>query len=242
VSWRFSGAVVGWAPLLPGFSVYMNVFPDYYASYYTFVPFRRFVGVSVHSVAYAPRYGGRIFRDTRPAPPRAVFRPGVVAPAWGGPARHYAEQRVGRPIAPARIVPVSSPDRVRPVQGRGEIPVYRPGGYAGTGPARPQWARPRGSGGASFPGQRPGMAPVPGGQRTGPGRVPGNSDWKLKKKVGPSPQPSGGYRDGPRGGGGGQLPARPHGGTFAPNRGGGFASHAGSSQGFGKLSVRRIRH
>jgi hypothetical protein len=258
VSWRFSGAAVGWAPLLPGFSVYVNTFPDYYVSYFTFVPCHRFVGVPVHSIAYASRYVPRLFGDTRPAPPRAVFGAGMASPAWGGPARGYMEQRMGRPIHPARIVPVGSPGQIAGMRGRqGVVPVYRP-------EARPSM-RPGPGGGTGF-GYRPGPAPSAPMRGPGPGQnpaagpayrsgppsyVPGHGPGR-----GPAPAQAPGFRGGgpgyapgpgaPRpsyGPPNGYAPARPPGGyapgpgrasgssTPAPSRG--FAPPPSRGGGFG---------
>lgn len=129
VSWRYSGDVVGWAPLAPGLSLYVTdfAFVDFW---WTFVPTVRFCGVPIHGVAYAPGHARRWYETTRPAPPRpssGSWRPAPgrpAPPAWGGPAPRFVEERLGRPLRPARIVPAARPgaDRSRP----GEIGVYRP--------------------------------------------------------------------------------------------------------------------
>jgi hypothetical protein len=129
VSWRYSGDVVGWAPLAPGLSLYVTdfAFVDFW---WTFAPTTRFCGEPIYGVAYAPGYSRRWYDATRPAPPRpgrGDYRPvpgRPAPPAWGGPAPRFVEDRVGRPLRPVRIVPSAAPgaDRVRP----GEIGVYRP--------------------------------------------------------------------------------------------------------------------
>ncbi|HET9551456.1 MAG TPA: DUF6600 domain-containing protein, partial [Anaeromyxobacteraceae bacterium] len=130
VSWRYSGDVVGWAPLAPGLSLYVTdfAFVDFW---WTFVPTTRFCGTPIYGVAYAPGYTRRWYDATRPAPPRPApaggFRQGVdrPLPAWGGPPSRFVEERVGRPVRPVRIVPAPSPsDRgaVRP----GEVGIFRP--------------------------------------------------------------------------------------------------------------------
>jgi hypothetical protein len=165
VSWRYSGDVIGWAPLAPGFSIYFTNYP-FYDHYWTFVPTVRFVGVPVYSVAYGPSYTHRYYRSTAPAPPPRSARPAPIpggrsapAPAWGGPAPRVIEQRTGRRVTPARVVPAASPN----ARGRaGEIPVYRPevrpgprpGGVAGADLGR---GRGRGTDAASPPGQRGSM-------------------------------------------------------------------------------------
>jgi hypothetical protein len=153
VAWRYSGDVVGWAPLGPGISVYVSNYPfvDYW---WTFVPCTRFVGYPAYTVAYAPHYTRRYFYDTAPAPPRPVARPvpggrPVPAPAWGGPAPRAIEQRTGRPITPVRVVAAPTPGaaRARP----GVVEMYRPGGAR---PARPAPVRDGfapGRGGAPVP-------------------------------------------------------------------------------------------
>jgi uncharacterized membrane protein YgcG len=139
VAWRYSGDVVGWAPLGPGVSVYVSSYP-FAAAWWTFVPCTRFVAVPVYTVAFAPSHTRRHFFATAPAPPRGGARPApgrpVPAPAWGGPPRRSIEQRIGRPVAPVRVVRAPSPGaaRVRP----GEVSIYRP-------EARPSQRRERGA-------------------------------------------------------------------------------------------------
>ncbi len=127
VSWRYSGDVVGWAPLAPGVSVYVSVTP-FVDTWWTFVPCNDFVAVPVYRVAYAPTYTRQYFYATAPAPARPDVRAGpgrsVAAPVWGGPPRRAIEQRIGRPVTPVRVVAAPNPGaaRVRP----GEVAVYRP--------------------------------------------------------------------------------------------------------------------
>ncbi len=125
VSWRVSGEAVGWAPLAPGFSVYVSSYP-FIDFWWTFVPCVRFASVPVYSIAYAPTHARRWFDATAPAPARPTRRgfASAPSPAWGGPAPRLIESRMGRPVTPSRIVRAPSPgERGRP----GEIPVYRPG-------------------------------------------------------------------------------------------------------------------
>ena len=183
VSWRYSGDVVGWAPLGPGVSVYLSSYPfvDYW---WTFVPCGSFLSVPVYSVAYAPGYTRRYFYDTAPAPPlargvRGPGRPGPARPAWGGPAPRVIEQRIGRAVTPVRVVPAPSPGaaRVRP----GEVSIYRPD--ARSGPGRGDGARgqrgvqaPGADRGAIGPGDGRGatgaMPPGRGGDRGNQGAMP----------------------------------------------------------------------
>ncbi|MBI5070678.1 MAG: hypothetical protein HZB56_20840 [Deltaproteobacteria bacterium] len=189
VTWRYSPEYIGWAPLGPGFSVYVTSYPAVYP-WWTFVPCGSFVGFPVQRHAYAPAHVPRIWRDTRPAPPRArAF--GHAAPAWGGPARGFVETRIGRPVNPVRVMPVSSPGAVRGEGRPGVVPVYRPearphhsGGQASV-PGRS--AEPRGRDRAEMPrpappGRREDWAPrgdgergfvaQPPRQREGGGRAP----------------------------------------------------------------------
>jgi uncharacterized membrane protein YgcG len=252
VSWRTSGDVIGWAPLAPGFSVYVSSYP-YVDFWWTFVPCVRFVSVPVHTVAYAPGHGRRWFDATAPAParpPRGV-RPGPApTPAWGGPAPRLIEQRVGRPIAPARIVRAPSPgERGRP----GEIPVYRP-----DRPVRDEASRVRGRPPRD---ERAWPAPAPGGNGRGPGPAPAPG-WTGRERGavgagGDGRAPGGGVRPAPRVGG--QAgPAVPNGGRGRADvarpggdrgdvarpggdRGGGQggAGHGGDGQGGGRGAGRQ---
>jgi len=214
VAWRYSGDVVGWAPLGPGVSVYVSSYP-FVDFWWTFVPTPRFCSVPVYSVAYAPGYTRRYFYATAPAPPLAAGRPvpggrPMPRPAWGGPAPTVIEQRIGRPLTPARIVSAPAPGaaRMRP----GEVAIYRP-------EARPA---PAPGGRAGF-GRGPGPAPVqgngaprgwaPGG---GSGHVAPAPGWGGGGRAavsqgggrGPAPAPAPGWM---RGGGAPSAPV-PHGG------------------------------
>jgi hypothetical protein len=66
VSWRYSGETVGWAPLAPGYSVYVTTYP-FVDFWWTFVPCHQFVSVPVYSVAYAPGHARRWYDATAPA-------------------------------------------------------------------------------------------------------------------------------------------------------------------------------
>jgi hypothetical protein len=205
VSWRYSGDVVGWAPLAPGLSVYVSSFA-FVDFWWTFVPTVSFCGVPVHGVAYGPSYARHYYGATRPAPPRPGYQGGGyrmpagrgAPPAWGGPAPRLVEERSGRPLQPVRIVPSATPgrDRGRP----GEIGVYRPEGHLGGG---------RGPGAASPPGRGGQDVGLPrgngGGRGTAPVPAPG---WEPQHGRGPgaaSPPGRGGQDPSlPRGNGGGR--------------------------------------
>lgn len=144
VSWRYSGDVVGWAPLGPGVSVYVSSTP-YVEAWWTFVPCHRFVAEPVHRVAFEPARTRRYFYSSAPAPARPGVRPApgrpVMAPAWGGPPPRSIEQRIGRSIRPVRVVAAPEPGaaRARP----GEVAIFRPGVRAGSPVARPSPGRDR---------------------------------------------------------------------------------------------------
>jgi hypothetical protein len=242
VAWRYSGDVVGWAPLAPGVSVYVSSYP-FVDFWWTFVPCNRFVSVPIYSVAYAPIHTRRWFDATAPAPPRPSARPApgrpapgraAYAPAWGGPAPRVIEQRVGRRLAPVRIVAAPQPGaagRSRP----GEVAIYRPetrpapGASRSDGRGRPSALLPgsRGErndgGGVSSRenGRGPGAFPAPGrgGEREleprGNGRAPGAAiapGWGGRGSAAPparGPAPAWGGRGEERGGGRGAVSAPP---------------------------------
>ncbi len=260
VSWRVSGDVIGWAPLAPGFSVYVSTYP-FIDFWWTFVPCVRFVSVPVYTVAYAPTYARRWFDATAPAPARPP-RGGVArapTPAWGGPAPRLIEQRIGRPVTPARIVRAPAPgERGRP----GEIPVYRPerpGRDEGPAHARgpreergppPQAGNDRGAGRGRGPGSAPApgwtgrgeerASPPPAGNGRGPATAPAPG-WTGRgggQAAAPAPAPSGGDRG--RGGGRSAAPApAPSGGD--QGRGGGQGGGRGGGEGGGRGGGQRDR-
>ncbi|MBK9517294.1 MAG: hypothetical protein IPO09_08075 [Anaeromyxobacter sp.] len=206
VSWRYSGDVVGWAPLAPGLSLYVTdfAFVDFH---WTFVPTVRFCGTPVYGIAYAPGHAGRWYHATRPAPPRPGYRPEPgrprpPQPSWGGPAPRFVEDRSGRPVRPARIVAAPGPagGRVRP----GEIGVYRPEARQDRGRGRDVLpgaaARPRGfDDGRDRGGRWEGGAVRPrgGDERRAPDRRDGSPNGLLPRRgqdARPAPAPQGGER------------------------------------------------
>jgi Family of unknown function (DUF6600) len=245
VSWRTSGDVIGWAPLAPGFSVYVSSYP-FIDFWWTFVPSVRFVSYPVHTVAYAPVHARRWFDATAPAParpPRGVRVGPAPAPAWGGPAPRVIEQRIGRPVTPARIVRAPAPGgRGRP----GEIPVYRPERASGDDGGRGRGFAPREE--RAFPvqggnGRGHGPAPAPGSAGRGDGRG-GDSDHGANQGGDHRGRNGGGsWRSEPRGGGQPAAPpssgggmrggGRGDGGSGGVNRGGGNGGGGGGSHGNG---------
>jgi hypothetical protein len=124
VTWRFGGGAIGWAPLLPGFSVWWTAgYPVNYSAW-VFAPERQFVGVRVDTVAYSPARTAAFFSATQPAPPRSVGS--SSAPRFGGPPRTYIEHQIGRPIAPVRIAAATTPQAARASGREGVVSVYRP--------------------------------------------------------------------------------------------------------------------
>jgi uncharacterized membrane protein YgcG len=239
VTWRYSADVVGWAPLGPGWSLYMTAYPAFY-NWWTFVPCGSFVGNPVYGVAYPSRYYPTYFQRTYPAPPRASVM-GAPGPAWGGPSHAFLERHTGRPIPPARIVPVNSPGRATPPRAGGPIPVYRPPAAGGHPPSgsrpgtHPGWGSP----------QKPGWGPP--GRVPAPGATPGSRPpdnrpgWGTPPSRGPAPvlpaRPGGGSS--PQGSGGGGSGGSSHGGGGSyggGSRGGGGSYGGGSSHGGGGTS------
>jgi hypothetical protein len=184
VHWRYSGDVIGWAPLAPGLSIYVSTYP-FYDTWWTFVPTVWFVSGPVYHHAYAPHYTRQYFYRTAPAPARPAPRGGVrsaaaPAPAWGGPAPRSIEQRVGRAIRPARIVAAPTPGaaRARP----GEVTVYRP--------------EVRSSSRAGERGRGAGFAPAP-GREVRESFVP-SPRGAVRREAGVAAAPRGGERGGRR--------------------------------------------
>ncbi len=187
VTWRYSPDYIGWAPLAPGFSVYVSSYPVSY-SWWSFVPCRRFVGVPVYSVAYNGGYVRNIFHGTQPAPPRASVY-GAVAPAWGGPARPFVERSVGHAIAPVRVQPVASPAAAHAPARAGVVSIYRPdvrptpaGRPAAVAPSRP-WGNPPA---ASLAPSRQGN-PAQGGWRGNAQQPPGSPQGNPRQYA-PAPR------------------------------------------------------
>jgi hypothetical protein len=249
VTWRYSPEYIGWAPLGPGFSVYVTSYPAVYG-WWTFVPCRRFAGFPVYASAFTGGHVRNIFHATQPAPPRAaVF--GVRAPAWGGPARPFVEQRVGHAIRPVRVQPVSSPSAAvaAPVRA-GVVQIYRPEArLPGARAAAPAPARAFTQGKAA-PAQGGSRGPVtaaparPGTARSGqPGSPPAAAVGPSRARGGMAPAParppassapprpqgydvgrSGGYAPRPQGNAppGAGLAGRPQ--ASPAQRGGGFVA------------------
>ncbi len=218
VSWRYGSDYIGWAPLAPGFSVYVTSYPVHYG-WWNFVPSRRFVGYPVHRWAYTGGRAQSIFHDTRPAPPRSAYQ-GAPAPAWGGPARPWVERSVGHTIAPVRLQPVASPAAIRAARASGVVPVFRPapaprqlGSSAvapsrrpGSGSAAPAPATPLGRPGsasgspAPAPGRPGASSPLPAMPSRPGSALPAPAPSRPQMNAAPpspGPRPSGGF-DAPR--------------------------------------------
>lgn len=133
VTWRFGGGAIGWAPLLPGFSVWWTAGYPVSQSAWVFVPQQRFVGAPVERVAFAPARTGAFLSATHFAPPRSAS--GASAPRLGGPPRQYLERQIGRPIVPARMAAAATPQAARAGRGEGVVSVYRPSHIAAVRPA-----------------------------------------------------------------------------------------------------------
>ncbi len=192
VTWRYSSDYIGWAPLGPGFSVYVSSYPVNYA-WWSFVPCRRFAGYPVYQTAFTGGYARDIFHATRPAPPRAQAF-GVRSPAWGGPARPFVEQRMGRSISPVRVMPVASAGAVAASRGRGIVPIYRPelrpasrAGVVAPGPARGAIAAPSPGSARPFAPAAPQARPGGTAAATGTPMRP----WSSTGAARPAPAPRG---------------------------------------------------
>lgn len=176
VTWRYGVDAIGWAPLAPGVSVYVTAYP-FVDFWWTFVPTVQFVGVPVYRVAYPPREVPRWFRATQPAPPRSGPAPArdlrsAPTPAWGGPAKHFIEERTGRLLTPVPR-PAGAPAFPRPVE---RAP-------AAVGPGAPRderWERPER--------ERPDARPAPGAGDARPGVRPAPGPGEERPGVRPAPR------------------------------------------------------
>ncbi|MFL5301926.1 MAG: DUF6600 domain-containing protein [Anaeromyxobacteraceae bacterium] len=257
VSWRYSPDYIGWAPLGPGFSVYVTSYPAVY-NWWTFVPCTRFVGFPVHSFAYGGGYVPRLFHATQPAPPRSRVFGAAPAPAWGGPARPFLEHRIGQRIAPVRVQPVASPGAIAAPARAGFVPIYRPelhpapGRAAAAAPGRGYAAPAVPNRGAVAAPERPWSGGAPQGVRPGapaqaprpsyvaPPRQQGQAPQQQVRPQAPAPRPQGSYAPAPRPQGyapqlrQGYAPApRPQAGSAAPPRPQAFSAPAAPSHGGG---------
>ena len=164
VSWRYSGDVVGWAPLAPGVSVYVSVTP-FVDTWWTFVPCNNFAAVPVYRVAYAPelRRGATSTRPL-PRPARPAVRRDPAAPwlrrSGVGPSPRTSSSGSDARWRRCRVVAAPLPGCGALTPGRGRR--LSPRG------ARPRQRTPPG------PGWRPGVA-VP--QHSRPGPHPGT--WQV---------------------------------------------------------------
>jgi hypothetical protein len=143
VEWRYSGDVIGWAPLGP-YAVFDLRFGISYhrawvtpIGYWSFVGLRHFCSPGVSRYIYGHNENRRYFGVTR-----AI---GALRSEGGriidrGPNRSLIERRTGSRIRPGRIVTVRNAGDARILR-RGtseEIRVYRPlGETRGSAPARP---------------------------------------------------------------------------------------------------------
>jgi hypothetical protein len=133
VEWRYSGDVIGWAPLSPYavFSIgagitYQHawVTPGFY---WSFVGARYICEQRVYRHFYREEQNRRYIGLTRSAGAVGYENNRIVT---HGPERSFVEQRTGRPIREANIIPVNtrSQERVLRQGGRESIRVYRPSG------------------------------------------------------------------------------------------------------------------
>src|SRR5574342_663124 len=107
VSWRFGGGVIGWAPLLPGFSVWWTAGYPVQTAAWVFIPTQRFAGARVEAACFPSSRTSAFLAATHSAPPRGVS--GASAPRLGGPPRTFVERQMGRPLAPVRVAVASTP-------------------------------------------------------------------------------------------------------------------------------------
>jgi hypothetical protein len=120
VSWRYGDVAVGWAPLPPRTSIYVETVPVVYDRW-VFVPCNRFHGYRVNEVAYVPTSNAGYWGGTHAAAP--IESGGNVhgaSPVWGGPPHSFVETQVGHPVSAVPVQTESSPG-AHPAGG-----IYRP--------------------------------------------------------------------------------------------------------------------
>lgn len=189
VAWRVGGGYIGWAPIPPGVVAWWVEPVPIAVTDWVFVPAPRFVGHPVHAELVPPARVPELVPRTRPAPPRSA---GVApAPPRGGPPRPLVEAEIGRPVRPAPIVAVPSPDAARGRSGDA-VPAFRPGAKPAPAPAKARAP-------STAPERRPAPAPAPatgatapapppsGKAETAPGAAPGSAPAPA-----PAPAPKGG--------------------------------------------------
>jgi hypothetical protein len=133
VEWRYSGDVVGWAPLSPYAIFSVGVGITYHHAWVTPGFYWRFVGTRylceerVYTHFYRQEQNRRYIGLTRSAGAVRYENNRIVT---HGPERSFVEQRTGRPIREANIIPVNARSRERVIRqgGRESIRVYRPSG------------------------------------------------------------------------------------------------------------------
>ncbi len=131
VEWRYSGDVIGWAPLGP-YAVFRTGFGIHYYhswitpnSYWCFVGTRYMGGPSMYRHIYDVRYNHRYLGTTRSVDGVGYEHNRIIN---RGPDRRFIEQRSGVRIRESRIVDVRDRGQQRVVrQGdQNEIRAYRP--------------------------------------------------------------------------------------------------------------------
>ncbi|REG82049.1 DUF6600 domain-containing protein [Algoriphagus antarcticus] len=119
VDWRSGGGYYGWAPMGPGFSINFRV--NIPASYWLFVPQRRFAYANVYNY-YVPR-GRRvnIYNNTTIINNTVVYNNNTY---YSGPGRRDVERVTNRSYPERRIENSSTPGRT--VASRNAVRAYRP--------------------------------------------------------------------------------------------------------------------
>lgn len=152
VAWRQTSDYYGWAPLLPGINISINIGNRIPSNYWVFVPQRYITSRSVGHYYVSPRRNVTIINNSTIINNVYNGRGGAGVRYFGGPPHREVEQVTRTNIRPVRVVNTSTPTtRVS----NNSLEIYRPrvvssatgnNGSSAPAPARVIQARPANNG------------------------------------------------------------------------------------------------